>query len=123
MSLSLNNASPRQSNIGAPPVPMSAAHTNPFNQTQGSITGRSQYAVTAAMQTGGGNVRAKLLALDDMVEVLGHDLGVHKREVQMLRSEKESLEKVLNTKTSEVHKTLTTELKKVENEMKRHYHG
>jgi chromosome segregation ATPase len=33
------------------------------------------------MQTGGGNVRAKLLALDDMVEVLGHDLGVHKREV------------------------------------------
>jgi len=26
-------------------------------------------------------VRAKLLALDDMVEVLGHDLGVHKREV------------------------------------------
>jgi hypothetical protein len=68
-------------------------------------------------------VRAKLLALDDMVEVLGHDLGVHKREVQMLRSEKESLEKVLNVKTGEVHKTLTTELKKVENEMKRHYHG
>ena len=102
---------------------MSAAHTNPFNQTHGSITGRSHHAVTAAMQTGGGNVRAKLLALDDMVEVLGHDLGVHKREVQMLRSEKESLEKVLNTKTSEVHKTLGTELKKVENEMKRHYYG
>jgi len=54
------------------------------------------------MQTGGGNVRAKLLALDDMVEVLGHDLGVHKREVQMPRSEKESLEKVLNTKTAGV---------------------
>ena len=58
-----------------------------------------------------------------MVEVLGHDLGVHKREVQMLRSEKESLEKVLNTKTTSVHKTLTTELKKVEHEMKRHYAG
>lgn len=106
------------------PLPMSAVQpTNPFNQTQGSITGRSQFAVTAAMQTGGGNVRAKLLALDDMVEVLGHDLGVHKREVQVLRSEKESLEKVLNTKTTAVHKTLTTELKKVENDMKRHYHG
>ena len=75
------------------------------------------------MQTGGGNVRAKLLALDDMVEVLGNDLGVHKREVQMLRSEKESLEKVLNTKTTEVHKTLNVELKKVEHEMKRHYQG
>ena len=102
---------------------MSAAH-NPFNQTQGSITGRShQASVTAAMQTGGGNVRAKLLALDDMVEVLGHDLSVNKREVQMLRSEKESLEKVLNAKTGEVQKTMTMELKKVENEMKRHYHS
>lgn len=40
----------------------------------------------------------------------------------MLRSEKESLETILNTKTGDVHKVLTTELKKVENEMKRHYH-
>lgn len=39
----------------------------------------------------------------------------------MLRSEKESLETVLNTKTGDVKGTLTTELKKVENEMKRHY--
>jgi hypothetical protein len=62
-----------------------SVNTNPFNQTQhsmaGSVTGRSQQAVTAAMQTGGGNVRAKLLALDDMVEVLGHDLSMHKKEV------------------------------------------
>ena len=48
---------------------------------------------------------------------------MHKREVQMLRSEKESLEKVLTSKTGEVHKTLTVELKKVESEMKRHYAG
>ncbi len=73
------------------------------------------------MQTGGGNVRAKLLALDDMVESLGHELSMNKREVQMLRSEKESLEKVLNAKTGEVHKTLGSEMKKVENELKRHY--
>lgn len=39
----------------------------------------------------------------------------------MLRSEKESLETVLNTKTGEVRKTLGHELKKVEDEMKRHY--
>ena len=48
---------------------------------------------------------------------------MHKREVQLLRSEKESLEKVLTSKTGEVHKTLTVELKKVEGEMKRHYAG
>lgn len=52
---------------------------------------------------------------------LGDELLYHKREVQMLRTEKESLETVLNTKTNDVRKTLTTELKKVENEMKRHY--
>ena len=39
----------------------------------------------------------------------------------MLRSENESLETVLNTKTVDVRKTLTNELKKVEQEMKRHY--
>jgi hypothetical protein len=56
-----------------------------------------------------------------MVEILGGELNFHKREVQMLRSEKESLESVLNTKTGEVRKTLGHELKKVEDEMKRHY--
>lgn len=39
----------------------------------------------------------------------------------MLRTEKDSLETVLNTKTNDVRKTLTSELKKVESEMKRHY--
>ena len=56
-----------------------------------------------------------------MVQTLGDELGFHKKEVQMLRSEKESLESVLTTKTGDVRKTLTTELKKVEDEMKRHY--
>lgn len=56
-----------------------------------------------------------------MVTNLADDLQFHKKEVQTLRSEKESLEAVLNTKTGDVRKTLTTELKKVEEEMKRHY--
>lgn len=56
-----------------------------------------------------------------MVTTLGDELSFHKKEVQMLRSEKESLETVLNTKTGDLKKTLTTELQKVEGEMKRHY--
>ncbi len=92
----------------------------------GSVTGRSTAPIPVQSAAAGGpnqnaNVRAKLLALDDMVDVLSGELGFHKREVQMLRSEKESLETVLNTKTGEVRKTLTQELKKVEDEMKRHY--
>jgi hypothetical protein len=54
----------------------------------GSVTGRSTAPIgnnnnlsslTAA--NGSANVRAKLLALDDMVEVLGGELNFHKREV------------------------------------------
>jgi chromosome segregation ATPase len=56
-----------------------------------------------------------------MVTNLGDDLQYHKKELQILRSEKESLETVLNTKTGDVRKTLTHELRKVEDEMKRHY--
>ena len=56
-----------------------------------------------------------------MVSQLDEDLTYHKKEVQLLRSEKESLESILNTKTGDLKKTLTTELKKVEDEMKRHY--
>jgi len=45
----------------------------------------------------------------------------HKKEVQVLRSEKETLESVLTMKTQDVRKTLTNENFKVEEEMKRHY--
>ena len=48
---------------------------------------------------------------------------MRQRAVNCSTSRSLSLEKVLNTKTTAVHKTLTTELKKVENDMKRHYSG
>lgn len=56
-----------------------------------------------------------------MIKQLAEDLGYHKKEVQVLRSEKETLESVLTMKTQDVRKTLTNELFKVEEEMKRHY--
>lgn len=56
-----------------------------------------------------------------MIRQLAEELGYHKKDVQVLRSEKESLESVLTMKTQDVRKTLTNELFKVEEEMKRHY--
>ena len=56
-----------------------------------------------------------------MIKQLADELGFHKKEVQILRSEKETLESVLTMKTQEVRKTLTNENFKVEEEMKRHY--
>ena len=56
-----------------------------------------------------------------MIKQLAEELNYHKREVQVLKSEKETLESVLTLKTQEVRKTLTNENFKVEEEMKRHY--
>ena len=52
---------------------------------------------------------------------MAEELNYHKKEVQVLRSEKETLESVLSLKTQEVRKALTNENFKVEEEMKRHY--
>ena len=56
-----------------------------------------------------------------MIKQLAEELNYHKREVQVLKSEEETLESVLTLKTQEVRKTLTNENFKVEEEMKRHY--
>lgn len=48
-------------------------------------------------------------------------LSTHKKEVQILRSEKETLESVLTMKQGDTRKALTNELHRVEEEIKRHY--
>ncbi len=56
-----------------------------------------------------------------MVRQLAEELAYHKREVMVLRQEKDTLEQIITLKTQEVRKTLTNENFKVEEEMKRHY--
>ena len=48
-------------------------------------------------------------------------MNFHKKEVQTLRSEKETLESVLNMKVNDVKKSLMGEIARVEDEMKRHF--
>jgi chromosome segregation ATPase len=84
---------------------------NPFNQ--GSTSG-SQVKDTS-------NIKGKIGTLEEMIKSLAEELNYHKKEVQVLRSEKETLESVLSLKTQEVRKALTNENFKVEEEMKRHY--
>ena len=52
---------------------------------------------------------------------MAEELAYHKKEVHVLRGEKDTLEHVITLKTQEVRKTLTNENFKVEEEMKRHY--
>lgn len=89
----------------------SATHKSPFHagaSTQQSVTNTS-------------NLKGKLQSLEDLIKELAEQLNYHKREVQVLRAEKETLESVLTLKTQEVRKALTNENFKVEEEMKRHY--
>ena len=82
-----------------------------LNQTMGSQVSNNNTA----------NLKGKLQALEEMILQLADELQYHKKEVQVLRSEKETLESVLTMKTQDVRKTLTNENFKVEEEMKRHY--
>ena len=48
-------------------------------------------------------------------------MNFHKREVSILKSKKETLESVLTMKTQDVKKSLSNELMRIEEEMKRHF--
>ena len=90
---------------------MSTSEHRALNQTMGSQTSNNNTA----------NLKGKLQALEEMILQLADEMQYHKKEVQVLRSEKETLESVLTMKTQDVRKTLTNENFKVEEEMKRHY--
>ena len=52
---------------------------------------------------------------------MAEELNFHKKEVQILKSEKETLESVLTKKTKDVQEILNNELLRLEDEMKRHF--
>ena len=73
------------------------------------------------MSSNPGSLKAKLNVLENMIKVLNDEIMNHKKEVQVLKSEKETLQSVLTMKTADVKDALTSELSTIENEMKRHF--
>ena len=55
------------------------------------------------------SLKTKLNQLEDMVRAVNDDIQYNKRDVQMLRQEKEQLENVLTHKSTEVRKNLQIE--------------
>jgi hypothetical protein len=51
------------------------------------------------------------------IKNISSELNNHKKEVQILRSEKDTLESVLTMKTADVKKSLSNELVRIEEEM------
>lgn len=57
----------------------------------------------------------------ESARALHEDLNTHKKEVQILRSEKETLENVLTMKCQDTRKALKNELHRVNEDVTRHY--
>jgi hypothetical protein len=61
------------------------------------------------------------MIIQQQIKNISNELNNHKKEVQILRSEKDTLESVLTMKTADVKKSLSNELVRIEEEMKRHF--
>lgn len=77
--------------------------------------------LSSAAAGGSGSLKGKLIGLEDSVKRLSEDMVRNKQEVQVLRSEKDTLESVLNQKVITVRKNLMNEISRVEEEMKRNF--
>ena len=66
-------------------------------------------------------LKGKLQTLEDSISLVAEEMNAHKKEVASLKAEKDSLTDLLRLKNNEVKQTLTQELNKVEEEMKRHF--
>jgi len=62
-----------------------------------------------SLQTNPGSLKSKLMTLEEMIKALSDEMNFHKKEVQLLKSEKETLQAVLTMKTADVKDSLTSE--------------
>ena len=66
-------------------------------------------------------LKGKLQTLEESISLVAEEMNAHKKEVASLKTEKDNLTELLRLKNNEVKQTLTQELNKVEEEMKRHF--
>ncbi len=88
-----------------------------MNETKEKNFGESNMNLT----TNPGSLKAKLNVIENVLRTLNDEMNVHKKEVDLLKSEKENLQSVLNMKTEDIKITITDELNSIENEMKKHF--
>lgn len=86
-----------------------------------SSMAQSAMGATTNSPQNSANLKGKLAALEELIKNLDEELNMHKTAVGQLRSDKEMIESILTLKTQEVKKTLTNELFRVEEEMKKHF--
>ena len=72
-----------------------------------------------SMQSDKGSIKQKLAGLEDLIKGITEEVEYHKKEVQILRVEKDELEKVLSNKAAEVRENLQAEATRVEGDLKK----
>lgn len=71
--------------------------------------------------SGASSLKGKLQGLEEHIKSVTEELNYHKKEVSQLKTEKDTLEKMLHMKLSDARKSLGNEIFRVEEEMKRHF--
>lgn len=107
----MNNSkqmNPSQSNI--------KRGTNNYNES--STANKQEHGINSSNSA---SLKGKLTILEDSIEDVKNEMTQHKLEVSQFKSEKDSIQEMLKTKTHEVKESLINELLKVEEEMKRHF--
>ncbi|KRX07249.1 hypothetical protein PPERSA_00406 [Pseudocohnilembus persalinus] len=95
--------------------------TMKFGNTKGSQDEGLYGNTQSSFGTNPASLKGKLMSLEEVIKTIADEMNFHKKEVQILKSEKDTLESVLSMKTQDVRKTLGSELQRIEDEMKRHF--
>jgi SMC interacting uncharacterized protein involved in chromosome segregation len=77
--------------------------------------------MTVTGATGTASLKGQLLALEEMIRSLTDEINYHKKEVGTLQAEKDTMEQVLNMRTSDVRGSLKKEMYRVDEEMRRQF--
>ena len=60
------------------------------------------------------NIKKQLLDLENYITQVNNEISFHKKEVQIMRSETDTLEEVLTLKANDVKKSMINEIERVE---------
>ena len=64
------------------------------------------------------SLKAQLIKLENLIHSITEEINFQKKEVQILRSEKDTLEDALNRKAAEVKKSIEEEVNRVDSDMR-----
>ena len=89
-----------------------------MNKSLDSMSNANQTMTAGAFTA---TLKGKINGLEETIKALQEELHFYKKEIQTLRSEKETLDDTLTRKAQEIRKTLTNDVLKSEEDMKKSY--